>query len=268
MSLKFPGALWRQRELCWRLTEREVLGRYRGSLFGVGWSFLHPLAMLAIYTFVFAHVFKAKWGTGAESGDTLGYSIQLFAGLIVFNLAAECINKAPQLILSNPNYVKKVVFPLEVMGVVTVFSAGLHGLVSLLVLILFQLVAYRSLEPTILLVPLAWLPLCLGLLAATWALSALGVFIRDIGQVTGVAMSMLMFLSPIFFPLSALPPQWQPLLQLNPLAIVIEQTRRVAIDGQLLSGAYVFVGTMAGLLLCELSFRCFLKAKRGFADVM
>ena len=267
MFLSFPSAFWRNRELWWRLTEREVLGRYRGSLLGVAWSFLNPLAMLAVYSFVFSQVFKARWG-GLEQAGPLAFAVNLFAGLIVFNLFAECINRAPGLVLANPNYVKKVIFPLEILACVAVGGAGFHALTSLAVLVIFELIAFHALPITFLWLPLVWLPLLLGCLALTWLLAGLGVFLRDIGQLVGVVVSMLMFLSPIFFPVSALPLRWQPLLALNPLAQVIEQTRQVVVAGQPPGTGYLLGGTLLAGLACELSYRSFQKAKRAFADVM
>lgn len=267
MLLKFPSCLLSQRELIWRLTEREVLGRYRGSALGVGWSFITPLAMLAVYTFVFSQVFKARWG-GLEQAGPIGFAVNLFAGLIVFNLFSECVGRAPSLIVSNPNYVKKVVFPLEVLGAVTVGNAMFHACISSFVLIIFELLAFHKLPYTLLWLPLTWLPLLLGSLTCTWLLSAAGVFLRDIGQLVVVALNMLMFLSPIFFPISALPERWQPLLRLNPLGQVIEQTRRVAVQGISPDAEYIVFGTILTAIACELSFRSFRKSKKAFADVL
>ena len=267
MRFQFPLALWKHRELWWRLTEREVLGRYRGSALGIGWSFITPLAMLAVYTFVFSQVFKARWG-GLEQAGPLGFAVNLFAGLIVFNLFSECVSRAPGLVLANPNYVKKVIFPLEVLGSVAVGSAGFHAITSLIILVVFELIAFHHLPITLLWLPLVWLPLVLGSLACTWILSAGGVFLRDIGQLIGVALNMLMFLSPIFFPVSALPTRWQPILALNPLAQVIEQTRRVAVQGLKPDLAYLLAGTIVMIMACEASFLVFQRTKKAFADVM
>jgi len=265
--LTFPGKLWKNRELLWRLTEREILGRYRGSLLGLGWSFITPLAMLAVYTFVFSKVFKSRWG-GLEQAGPMGFAVNLFAGLIVFNLFSECINRAPRLVVDNPNYVKKVVFPLELLGCVAVGNAGFHAMSSLLILFVFELIAFHRLPITLLWLPLIWLPLILGSLACTWFLSAAGVFLRDIGQLIGVGINMLMFLSPIFFPISALPVKWQHLLMLNPIAQVIEQTRNTVIQGTSPNSTYLFVGILTTLWACELSFRGFQKSKKAFADVL
>lgn len=267
MGLQFLVELWRSRELCWRLTQREVLGRYRGSALGIGWSFITPLAMLAVYTFVFSQVFKARWGTLEQAGP-LAFAINLFAGLIVFNLFSECTSRAPGLIVVNPNYVKKVIFPLHVLGAVAVGSAGFHALTSLSILFVFQLLAFHHLPLTIIWLPFVWLPLLLGSLACTWLLSAAGVFLRDLNQLIGVALNMLMFLSPVFFPLSALPPVWRPVLALNPLALIIEQTRQVIIAGQPPNLSFLGLSMAITLLLCEASFRIFQRSKRAFADVL
>ena len=276
--LSFPQALWRQRELWWQLSQREVQGRYRGSMLGWGWSLITPLLMLAVYTFVFSQVFRARWGDLQQSGP-LVFAINLFAGLIVFNIFAEIANQGPALIPNNANLVTKVIFPLEILPVVTLTAALFHGLTSLVVLVGFQLtngflsagassVNGLGIHPTLLLLPLVWMPLVSGCLALGWLLSALGVFLRDLGQVIGVFVNLLMFLSAVFYPLSSLPPQWRPLLQLNPLVLVIEQTRRVVVNGQLPSLNYLLWGGLIGLLACELSFRSFQKARRGFADVI
>ncbi len=178
------------------------------------------------------------------------------------------MNRAPGLILANPNYVKKVVFPLEVLGPVANATAGFHALTSLLVLVIFEIAAYGRIPLSFLWLPVVWTPFLLGTLALTWILSALGVFVRDIGQLVGVLVSMLMFLSPIFFPLSALPARWLPILELNPLAHVIEETRTVTILGHAPSMTYVLLGTAISIAACEISYRAFLKAKPAFADVI
>jgi len=267
MKLRLSKVLWSHRELWWRLTERDVLGRYRGSLLGMTWSFLNPLAMLAVYTFVFSQIFKARWGN-LENEGPLGFAINLFAGLIVFNMIAECLTKAPGLIVANPNYVKKVIFPLEVLPCVAVSSALFHALTSLVVLTLFQLIARHGLPISSLWLPLVWLPLLLGCLAATWILASLGVFLRDIGQFIAVLVSIMMFMSPIFYPASALPQKLQPLLAISPITQVIEQTRRVLITGERPSFLYIVIGCLLSGLAAELGLRFFEKSKRAFADVI
>ncbi len=267
MKLLFPLSLFMNRQLLGRLVEREVASRYRGSVLGWSWSILSPLLMLAVYTFVFSEIFQSRWGNLDDSGP-LGFALNLFAGLIVFNLFSECVSQAPTLILSNSNYVTKVIFPLELLGAVSVASACFHALTSLLVLAVFQLIVIGGIPATMLTLPFVWLPLVGGSLAMSWILSALGVYLRDIGQLVTVSLSMLMFLSAVFYPLSALPVRWQPLLRLNPLVLIIEETRKVAILGKPPGLMYIVVGSCLAIVLCELSFRAFRKSQRGFADVL
>ena len=266
-GITFVTSLVRNRELWWRLTEREVIGRYRGSILGWGWSLLTPLMMLGVYTFVFSTVFKARWGDLEQAGS-LGFAINLFAGLITYNIFAECATEAPTLILNNTNYVTKVIFPLETLSAVSVSAALFHACTSTLVLIAFELIAVQQVPLTVLLLPLVWLPFLLGCLAMSWLVSALGVFLRDLGQLIGVMVSMLMFMSAVFYPLSALPPALQRVMGLNPLVVVIEQSRRVLVQGVAPSLTYVVLGFVVMLGLCELCYRLFNKARRGFADVL
>ena len=265
--LSFVTSLTNHRELWWRLSEREVIGRYRGSVLGWGWSLLTPLMMLGVYTFVFSTVFKARWGDLDQTGS-LGFAINLFAGLITYNIFAECATQAPALILGNRNYVTKVIFPLEILSAVSISTALFHACTSTLVLLIFELIAWQKVPVTVLAIPLVWLPFLLGCLAMSWLVSALGVFLRDLSQVVGVAVSMLMFMSAVFYPLSALPAGLQTLLSMNPLVIVIEQSRRVLVQGAAPSLLYVVLGTVLMLTLCEISYRLFNKARRGFADVL
>jgi lipopolysaccharide transport system permease protein len=265
-----PGALaaglWRHRELIGQMVEREVIGRYRGSVLGILWSFFHPVFMLAVFTFVFSVVFKARWQGGGESRSE--FALVLFAGLLVFNLFAECVNRAPGLILSNANYVKKVVFPLEVLPIVAMGSALFHALVSVAVWLLFYLVLFGLPQPTALLLPLVLAPLVLLTLGLCWLLAALGVYLRDVGQLIGIATTTLMFLSPIFYPLSALPPEYQPLLLANPLSLVIEQVRDVLVWGRLPQAVPFAIELALASLLAWLGFAWFQKTRKGFADVI
>lgn len=269
--LHFPLALWRQRELWWQLSQREVQGRYRGSMLGWGWSLITPLLMLAVYTFVFSQVFQARWGDLKQAGP-LAFAINLFAGLIVFGIFAESASQSSGLILANPNLVTKVIFPLEVLPAVVVAAAVFHAITSLGVLLAFMVLSSAtggiSIPITVLWLPLVWIPLINSCLALSWLLAALGVYLRDLGQVISVGINLMMFLSAVFYPLSALPERWQPVLQLNPLVCVIEQTRRIAIDGAPPSLRYIVMGLALSLIAAEVGFRSFERARRGFADVL
>ena len=259
-------SLWRNRSLIKALTQREVVGRYRGSVLGILWSFFNPVFMLLVYTFVFSVVFKARWSGGSESKTE--FALILFAGLIVFNLFAECFNRAPGLILSNVSYVKKVVFPLEILPWVALGSAIFHAIISLCVWLIAYLFLFGVPPITVLLLPLVILPLLLLIMGLTWGLASLGVYLRDVSQFIGVTTTILMFLSPIFYPASALPEQYRHLLLLNPLTPAIEQAREVLFWGKVPDMTIMSVYLISGALIAWTGFAWFQKTRKGFADVL
>ena len=260
-------SFWRNRSLVYALVKREVIGRYRGSFMGLAWSFLNPLFMLAIYTFVFSVAFKARWGVGGEESKAV-FAIILFVGMIVHGLFAECINRAPGLILSNVNYVKKVVFPLEILSWVAFGSALFHTTISLVVLLTAQLLVSQHMPWTVVLFPLVLLPLGLATMGFTWFFAALGVYVRDIGQITGMFTTVLLFVSGVFYPINALPAPYQGWLQLNPLVFIIEEGRNSLIFGQLPDMRQWAIMLVAGMLIAGAGFTCFQKMRKGFADVI
>ncbi len=260
-------SLWRNRQLIWQMTRREIAGRYRGSLIGLAWSFINPLLMLAVYTFVFSVVFKARWGVGEEESKA-DFAIILFTGMIVFGLFAEIVNRAPGLIISNVNYVKKVVFPLEILSWVALGSVLFHSLISLVVLMLAQLVINLSFPWTSVFLPLVLLPLIFASLGIAWFLAALGVYVRDIGQITGVFTTVLMFTSAVFYPMSTLPKPYQFWLQLNPLVLIITESRKVLVFGDLPNWPLLGIALVAGVSMAFAGFWAFQKMRKGFADVL
>lgn len=250
-----------------QMARREVVGRYRGSVFGLLWSFIHPIFMLAIYTFVFSVVFRAKWGQ-THSESRTEFAIILFAGLIVYNLFAEVLNRAPSIILSNANYVKRVVFPLEILPVTAICSALFHCMVSVLVLLAFNLVLNGIFSMTFFLLPVVLLPLLVLTLGIAWFLASLGVFLRDVGQVVGILTAALLFMSPIFFPAAALPEQIRGWLFLNPLTFIIEQARQVLIWGGMPHWGGLALYLFLSLWVCWGGLAWFQKTRKGFADVL
>ena len=260
-------SLWRNRQLILQMARREISSRYRGSMIGLAWSFINPVLLLLVYTFVFSVVFKARWGTDPNESRA-DFAIILFSGLIVFNLFAEIINRAPALITSNANYVKKVVFPLEILPWVTLGSALFHTVISLLVLLLAQLVLKHSLPWTIIFFPLALLPLILGSVGLAWFLSALGVFVRDIGQITGILTTVLFFMSAVFYPLSALPEKYQGFLRLNPLVPIITESRKSLVLGLSPDWSSILIALLISLVVAFAGFWWFQKVRKGFADVL
>lgn len=259
--------IWDCRRLIWDMTWREVLGRYRGSMLGIMWSFIHPLFMLAIYTFVFSVVFKTRWAVGPEQSQT-EFAITLFAGLVIFGLFTETVNRAPNLIIGNTSYVKKIVFPTEILPVVAVGSGIFHMLVSTIVLLIFNLVVSGHISDTLIYLPLVVAPLIFMTMGLTWILASVGVYFRDISQTIGIITMALLFLSPIFFPMSALPEHMQPYLFLNPLAFLIEEGRDVLIWGVIPDIQGLLKFTLSTFLFSMLGLTIFLKLSRGFSDVL
>lgn len=259
--------LVRHRQLIWQMTKREVVGRYRGSIMGLAWSFFNPILMLLVYTFVFSVVFKMRWGAGAETSKA-EFAIVVFVGMIVHGLFAECVNRAPGLILSNTSYVKKVVFPLEILPWVAMGSALFHTVISLAVLLIFYLIITLSVPSTAILFPLVIFPLVWVTMGCAWFLSATGVFVRDIAHTTGILTTVLMFMSPVFYPMTAVPEGFRVWLLLNPLTFIIEEARNVLIWGQLPNFVGLAIYAAASVIVAWIGFWWFQKTRKGFADVM
>lgn len=261
------ASFWNHRQLIWQLARRDILARYRGSVMGLTWSFINPLLLLAVYTFVFSVVFKARWAVSAEETQ-IDFAMALFVGMIVFGIFSENLNRAPSLILSNANYVKKVVFPLEIMAWVSMGTALFHGAISLVVLLVVQLLINHVLPWTAIYFPIIILPLIFASVGFSWFISSLGVYVRDIGQVVGVFTTMLMFLSAIFYPVSALPQEYQRWLLLNPLVFIIEESRKSLIFGLQPDWLYLSMSFFGSVLISLFGFWWFQKTRKGFADVI
>lgn len=259
--------LWRSRELILSMTKREVGGRYKGSVMGLLWSFLNPLLMLSVYTFVFSFVFKSRWPGAAEDSHSQ-FAIILFVGLIVHGFFAEVLTRSPTLVLSNVNYVKRVVFPLEILPAVAVGAALFHCGISLMVLLIAGFLFNDTLPWTVVLIPIVLSPLLILTLGVAWLLASLGVFVRDIAQTVGIIAMMLMFLSPVFFPTSTLPEQYRPLIHANPLTLIIEQAREVLIWGRSPDWSNLGLYMLVACLVAWLGFVWFQKTRKGFADVL
>ncbi|MCX5871525.1 MAG: ABC transporter permease [Deltaproteobacteria bacterium] len=261
-------SLWRNRELIVQMTKREVVGRYKGSAMGLAWSFFYPVFMLVVYTFVFSEIFKSRWGGIGGDQSKTQFSVLLFVGLIVLNLFSEVLNRAPGLILSNVNYVKKVVFPIEILPVIAMGATLFHSLVSLGVLLAAFVLFNGYLHWTLVFIPLVLLPLVIITLGLSWMLASLGVFLRDVGQTISIITTVLMFLSPVFYPVTAVPEKFRPFIMANPLTFIIEQAREVLIWGHLPNwmglGGYTLVATVVAWT----GYAWFQKTRKGFADVL
>ena len=260
-------SLWRNRHLIVQMTKREVVGRYKGSILGLAWAFFNPVFMLTVYTFVFSVVFKARWGVGGEESKT-DFAVVLFVGMIVHSMFSEVLNSAPGLIISNVNYVKKVVFPLEILPFISMSAALFHSLISLGVLLIAFVIFYGYLHWTAVLAPLVVMPLVILTLGLAWMLASLGVFLRDVGQTIGIITTVMMFLAPVFYPITALPEEMRPLIMANPLTFIIEQAREVLIWGYLPNWNGLGVYTLTATAIAWLGYAWFQKTRKGFADVL
>ncbi len=258
---------WLQRQLFWKLLRRDFAERYRGSYLGVLWSLLLPLLSLLVFTFFFGVIFQMRWA-GRSEGSLTELALALFVGLALYNFLAECLTRAPGLVLAHPNYVKNVIFPLDMLPVVMVASALLTLILTLLVILLLQAMIGVGLSWKVLWLPATILPLTLFLLGLSAFLAALGVYIRDIQQLITPVTQLLMFLSPVFYPVSALPEAMRPWLQLNPLALAIEQTRGLILFDQSPDRLEYLISLAAGIVAMLLGAWWFARTRKGFADVL
>lgn len=254
------------RILVWRLAVREIEAEFKGTLLGNLWAVLQPLLMLGVYFIVFKIVLRASWhGEGASDSE---FALILFCGLTVFGLFSDMVNRAPRLVLENSGLVKKTVFPLEILPWAVLLRALVRLAVSFAILLVAQLVLYGPPPLTVVALPLVLLPLCLLCLGLTWLLASLGVYLRDLSQLVTLGVSAMMFLSPVFYPLSAVPSRLRDILALNPLAVVIEMARDVVIRGYWPAPFAIGLLLLGSFLLAWLGYLWFAKTRHGFSDVV
>lgn len=256
-----------QWHLIHQMAKREIQSKYKGSSLGLLWSIITPMVMLTIYTFLFSVVFKAKWNVG-QNESKYEFAIVLFAGLLTHAFLAEVLNKSPSLITSNVNYVKKVVFPLEIMAIVNILVCMFNTVISIAVLLVAIALVKHSIPLTAVFLPFVLLPLVVLASGLSWLLASLGVYIRDIGQSITIVTTILTFLSPIFYPVSAVPEILRPWLMLNPLTFIIEQVRNVMIWGTMPDFQGLLIYLVCSIFVCWGGYLWFQKTRKGFADVL
>jgi len=266
--LSLVRSLWRNRQLIIQMSKREVIGRYKGSALGLAWSFFNPVFMLIVYTFVFSEIFRSRWNSADATDSKTQFALVLFVGMIVQGIFAEILNRSPSLILSNVNYVKKVVFPLEVLPVVAMLTTLFHSLVSLGVLIAAFLVFNGYLYWTVIFIPFVMLPLLILTTGFAWLLASLGVFLRDIGQTIVIITTVLMFLAPVFYPITAVPERFRPFILANPITFIIEQAREVLIWGRAPDWFGLSCYLLTSIFIAWIGYAWFQKTRKGFADVI
>ena len=260
--------LWSQRDLILQLAQRDIVSRYRTARLGLLWSIITPLALLVIYTFVFSVVFKARWGEDPAEGHGQ-FALYLFCGMLVFNLFGEVAMRAPNMLVVNPNYVKKVVFPLEVLSVSTLLTGLFNMSVGFVVWLGFWAIVKSTMLPiTVLWLPVVVLPVCLATLGLSWLLASLGVFVRDIGHGVVLIVQALFFATPVFYKIERVPAAFQTVMRLNPLSAALEDARRVMIEGLPPQWMWWGIAMGASVLLTVLGYAFFMKSKRAFSDVL
>lgn len=256
----------KNRNLMYHLTRRDITNKFKGSYAGLIWTFLNPLLLLLVYTFVFSVIMKAKWGLQNEGN--LDFAIVLFTGLIVFNMYADATNRAANIINDNKNYVKKVVFPLNILPIVIVNSSFFNGIISYVILFLALIFFKHGLNFQCFFIIILLLPIYLMALGVTYFVSAISVFLRDLGQIMGIFNMAFMFLSPIFFPMNRMPEKFQFLASLNPIAYVVTQARNTLIFEKGFDFNGYFWALICSMAIFSIGFMVFSSLKRDFADVI
>jgi len=260
-------SLWSSRELLTQIVQRNIQSRYRASMFGLFWMMATPIFMLAVYTFVFSVIFKARWGD--SFGDSkMAFALIIFCGLSIFNIFSEGIGSACTVIPSNKNYVKKVVFPLEILPVSSALTAFIFGLIWLGILLVGSLLVFHKIHITAICLPLILIPLLLITIGLSWATASLGTFFRDLQHAVGIILRMMFFMTPIFYSADRIPEKIRPILNANPLAGIVEQSRNILLFGKWPDWTQLGLLTVGSFLIFQAGYIWFMKTKRGFADVL
>jgi lipopolysaccharide transport system permease protein len=265
--IPFAADLWTNRALLWQFTLRNVELRHKGSHLGLIWSFLNPLLMLGLYVLVFAYIFGGKFGVRPNE-TKIEYALGVFLGLTLFHIMAETLGVSPTLIVGNPNFVKKVVFPLEILPAASVGAALFHTSISLGLALLGILIFGPGLSATVLWLPIIVLPLILLCLGTGWLFSALGVFFRDVGQVMQFLSMALMYASAVVYSAQIVPPTIWTYLRFNPLLLAIEMARDAALWQRPLNITHLVYLYAFSLATCCLGHAAFRRMKPAFADVL
>lgn len=274
---RIVAMLKRDRGLVAQFTSRDVLEKHKGAYLGVAWNVINPLITLAIYTLVFGYVFKSRWveatagemgGGAAASQAGSAFVLPFFLGHSLFHFFAECMNRGPGVVTARPNLVRKVVFPVEILPLVSVLSAGVYLLVSIPCLLIVQVLLGHPLRWTAVLLPVVMVPLVLWCMAGSWVLAAVGVYIRDLRHIIVVVTHLAMFLTPVFYPVERIPEAWRGVYMLNPMAIIVESARAVVLWGKMPDWPRLAVLTLLGLVALQVGYAVFMRARRGFSDAI
>jgi len=265
--LPFANDLWVNRSLLWQFTLRNVELRHKGSHLGLIWSFLNPLLMLGLYVLVFSYIFNSTFGVIPNETKT-EYALGIFLGLTVFNIVAETLGNSPTLIVGNANFVKKVVFPLEILPAASVGAALFHTCISLGLAILGILVFGPGLGMSALWLPVVVVPLIFLCLGLSWFFAALGVFFRDVGQMMQFLTMSLMYASAVFYSAQKIPANAWFIMRFNPVLLAVEMTRNSVLWQRPLNPTHLIYLYGVSIGVCWLGHAAFRKMKPAFADVL
>lgn len=252
-------------ELTLALSWRDVAARYRGSSLGLLWTLLGPMMMLAVYSVAFGYVFKARWPNLSTQGSFVEL---LFLGIAVHGFFAECLNRSPSVIMHNPSYVKRVVFPLGTLPPVVALSALFNLLMLLIVYVAYRLATGGSLSLSSLSIFVVMLPMLLLGLSLTYLLAFLGVYFRDLEQMVPTISTALLFMSSAIVPVATLPESQQRWFYLNPITFYIDQARNALFWDAPVDWVGVANRIVLSAALLAMSIYLFRRARKGFADVI
>ncbi|WP_160121216.1 ABC transporter permease [Rhodovarius lipocyclicus] len=261
----FARVLVAHRELIFRLVVREVGSRFRGSTLGPAWAVLTPLLTAAVFTFVFSTVFQSRWGGSTGRFD---FALLMLSGLIIHNIFSESVGRAPTLLLANTSYVTKVIFPIEILPVVATLSTLVNAVISAAIVLVGDAAFNGHVSATAFLFPVVLLPFLFFVVGLGLLLAALGVFLRDLTQIVTLLITLTMFLTPIFYPLEAVPPAFRTAMHFNPLTFIVGQVRAVLVFGQWPNFTGLALYTLAALAVLAFCYWVFQRLRQGFADVL
>ncbi len=259
------GAVWRNRGLIRSMVRRDIVGRYRGSFGGIFWTLLNPLLLMATYYFVFGVVLRARFGNDPSRS---GFVLYFLCGMLPWLAISEAAGRAPFVILEHRNFVKKLVFPLETLPVNLVLAGLVTEAFALGVFAAFLIAVRGAVPVTALWLPALVVPQVLFTLGLAWLLSALGAYLRDLGQVNGFLLTLWFFLTPICYPVESLPREALAVLAKNPVFVLVEGYRGVLLESRPPGFPGLWKLWLASLALFFAGHACFYKLRKGFADVI
>jgi lipopolysaccharide transport system permease protein len=258
---QLPGRI----DLIVSLTKRELMSRYRGSILGFLWTLVTPMVMIAIFTIIFAGIFKAKFGVSSSQWD---YALYLFCGLLPWNAFQESVQLSSSTIVAHANLVKRVVFPLETLPVSLTLAAVVNQLFGTLVLVAVDALLRREIHPTIIYLPLILVPQIIATFGAAWLVASFGVFVRDMVQGVALVLMAWMYLTPIIYPESLVPESYRRVINLNPFTPLIRNYRRIILDGAGPDWQGLAYFLVFALIIFLFGYWWFARTRKSFADVV